>query len=65
MHFACSSTVQNLAFSVTMVGAEQTRGVDYHFVSTRTLWAMIAPLIAALLAKRYIVRGLSLGAVKG
>jgi ABC-type glycerol-3-phosphate transport system permease component len=26
---------------------------------------MIVPLIAALLAQRYIVRGLSLGAVKG
>jgi len=63
--FAFSSTVQNRPLSVAVVGAEQTRGVDYQFVGTRTLWAMIVPLIAALLAQRYIVRGLSLGAVKG
>jgi multiple sugar transport system permease protein len=63
--FAFSSTVQSRPLSVATVGAEQTRGVDYQFVGTRTLWAMIVPLIAALLAQRYIVRGLSLGAVKG
>lgn len=63
--FAFSSTVSNRPLSVAVVGAEQTRGVDYQFVGTRTLWAMIVPLIAALLAQRYIVRGLSLGAVKG
>jgi len=63
--FAFSSTVQHRPLSVAIVGAEQTRGVDYQFVGTRTLWAMIVPLIAALLAQRYIVRGLSLGAVKG
>jgi multiple sugar transport system permease protein len=63
--FAFSTTVQNRPLSVAIIGAEQTRGVDYQFVGTRTLWAMIVPLIAALLAQRYIVRGLSLGAVKG
>jgi multiple sugar transport system permease protein len=63
--FAFSSTVQNRPLSVAIVGAEQTRGVDYQFVGTRTLWAMIVPLLAAFLAQRYIVRGLSLGAVKG
>jgi multiple sugar transport system permease protein len=63
--FAFSTTTQNRPLSVAIVGAEQTRGVDYQFVGTRTLWAMIVPLIAALLAQRYIVRGLSLGAVKG
>lgn len=63
--FAFSSTVAHRPLSVAVVGAEQTRGVDYQFVGTRTLWAMIVPLIAALLAQRYIVRGLSLGAVKG
>jgi multiple sugar transport system permease protein len=63
--FAFSTSVQHRPLSVAIVGAEQTRGVDYQFVGTRTLWAMIVPLIAALLAQRYIVRGLSLGAVKG
>lgn len=63
--FAFSSTVQNRPLSVAIVGAEQTRGVDYQFVGTRTLWAMIVPLIAALLAQRYIVRGITMGSVKG
>jgi len=51
--------------SVAIAGAEQTRGVDYQFVGTRMLAAIIVPMIAAVLAQRYIVRGLSLGAVKG
>ncbi len=63
--FAYSTTTNNRPLSVAIIGAEQTRGVDYQFVGTRTLLAMVVPLIAALLAQRYIVRGLSLGAVKG
>jgi multiple sugar transport system permease protein len=64
--FAYLMTSRNARpLSVAIAGAEQTRGVDYQFVGTRMLFAMIVPLIAALLAQRYIVRGLSLGAVKG
>jgi multiple sugar transport system permease protein len=51
--------------SVMLVGAEQTRGVDFQFVGTRMVTMMAVPCIAALLVQRYIVRGLSLGAVKG
>ena len=51
--------------SVMLVGAEQTRGVDYLFVGTRMVTMMSIPIVAALLVQRYIVRGLSLGAVKG
>ena len=63
--FGYATTIQNRPMSVFLVGAEQTRGVDYQFVGTRTLMALIVPLVAALLVQRYIVRGLSLGAVKG
>jgi multiple sugar transport system permease protein len=64
--FAYLMTSKNARpLSVAIAGAEQTRGVDYQFVGTRMLFAMIVPLVAALLAQRYIVRGLSLGAVKG
>lgn len=61
------ATSQNVArpMSVMLVGAEQTRGVDYQFVGTRLLTMVSVPLIAALFVQRYIVRGLSLGAVKG
>ena len=51
--------------SVFLVGAEQTRGVDFQFVGTRMVTMMAVPVIASLMVQRYIVRGLSLGAVKG
>jgi multiple sugar transport system permease protein len=50
---------------VHMAGAVDTRGVQFWFVAVRTLIAMTPPVILALLAQRYIVRGLTLGAVKG
>ena len=64
--FAISTTQDSARpMSVMLVGAEQTRGVDYQFVGTRLLTMVSIPLIAALLVQKYIVRGLSLGAVKG
>lgn len=48
-----------------MAGAVDTRGVQFWFMSVRAMIAMIPPVIVALLAQRYIVRGLTLGAVKG
>ena len=61
------STTQDKArpMSVMLVGAEQTRGVDYIFVGTRMMTMMALPIVAALMVQKYIVRGLSLGAVKG
>ena len=50
---------------VYLAGGDQTRGVDFQAIGTRMLLTASVPLIAALLAQRYIVRGLSLGAVKG
>jgi multiple sugar transport system permease protein len=50
---------------VVIAGAESTRGIDYQLVGTRTVLALLPPAIIALIASRYIIRGLSLGAVKG
>lgn len=50
---------------VIIAGAEHTRGVQFHYVGVRVLLTMLPPTILALLAQRYIVRGLTLGAVKG
>jgi multiple sugar transport system permease protein len=50
---------------VIIAGAESTRGIDYQLVGTRTVLALLPPAIIALIASRYIIRGLSLGAVKG
>jgi multiple sugar transport system permease protein len=50
---------------VLMAGAVDTRGIQFWFVAVRTLIAIIPPVIIALLAQRYIVQGLTFGAVKG
>lgn len=64
--FALALTTKNaIPMPVVIAGAEHTRGVDFQFVGTRVMITMLPPLIMALLAQRYIVRGLSLGAVKG
>jgi multiple sugar transport system permease protein len=43
------------------VGAEHTRGVQLWFVGVNVL----VPIALALLAQRYIIRGLTPGALKG
>lgn len=61
------ATTVNEARPVTvfLAGGDQTRGVDFQAIGTRMLLIASVPTIAALLIQRYIVRGLSLGAVKG
>jgi len=58
-------TLRAKVIPVHMAGAVDTRGVQFWFVAVRTLIAMLPPVVLALLAQRYIVRGLTLGAVKG
>jgi multiple sugar transport system permease protein len=50
---------------VIIAGAEHARGVQFWFIATRSIIAMGPPTILALLAQRFIVRGLTFGAVKG
>ena len=64
--FAVILTVKNAAtMPVHIAGGVDTRGVQFWFVAVRSLIAMIPPVLLALIAQRYIVRGLTLGAVKG
>jgi multiple sugar transport system permease protein len=64
--FAVILTIKNSAtMPVHIAGGVDTRGVQFWFVAVRSLIAMIPPVLLALLAQRYIVRGLTLGAVKG
>lgn len=51
--------------TVLIAGVEHTQGIQFWFVATRLLIAILPPAILALLAQRYIVRGLTFGAVKG
>jgi multiple sugar transport system permease protein len=64
--FALSFSSKNaIPMPVIIAGAEHTRGVQFWFVGVRVLLTMLPPTILALLAQRYVVRGLTLGAVKG
>jgi multiple sugar transport system permease protein len=64
--FAVILTIKNSAtMPVHIAGGVDTRGVQFWFVAVRSLIAMIPPVLLALIAQRYIVRGLTLGAVKG
>jgi len=50
---------------VVILGSEHTRGVQFWYVGVRALLIMLVPAIVALLAQRYIIRGLTFGAIKG
>lgn len=58
-------TKSAIPMPVISTAAEHTRGVHFWFVGVRVMLAMLPPTILALLAQRYIIRGLTLGAVKG
>ncbi len=64
--FALVLTYKNATpMTIIIAGTEHTQGVQFWYVSTRLLMAIIPPAILALMVQKYIVRGLTLGAVKG
>jgi multiple sugar transport system permease protein len=64
--FGLSLTTKSaIPMPVIIAGAEHTRGVQFWFVGVRVMLTMLPPTILALLAQRYVVRGLTFGAVKG
>jgi len=64
--FALILTYKNAQpITVVIAGVEHTQGIQFWFVATRLLLAILPPTLLALTAQRYIVRGLTLGAVKG
>lgn len=64
--FALVLTYQNARpITVVIAGVEHTQGIQFWFVATRLLIAILPPALLALTAQRYIVRGLTFGAVKG
>lgn len=56
---------QTQTLPLLMSAGEGIRGIDYTLVSVRALTVMVPPVVLALLAQRYIVQGLTFGAVKG
>ncbi len=64
--FASVLTVRDAQpFTVKIISTGTVRGIHFGFVSTRLLMAVLPPLILSLFVQRYIVRGLTMGAVKG
>lgn len=64
--FASVLTVRTAQpFTVRISSTGTVRGINFGFVSTRLLMAVLPPLILSLFVQRYIVRGLTMGAVKG
>ncbi len=51
--------------TVVIAGVEHTQGIQFEAVATRLLVAILPPALLALTAQRWIVRGLTFGAVKG
>jgi multiple sugar transport system permease protein len=51
--------------TVVIAGVEHTQGIQFWFVATRLLLAILPPALLAQTVQRYKVRGLTIGAVKG
>ncbi len=52
-------------YTFLVASTSTVRGVHFGFVATRMLIAVMLPVLLSLFVQRYIVRGLTLGAVKG
>ncbi len=64
--FALVLTYQKASpMTLIVAGVEHTQGVQFWYVATRLLLAILPPALLALTVQRYIVRGLTFGAVKG
>ncbi|HQK83457.1 MAG TPA: carbohydrate ABC transporter permease [Atribacter sp.] len=51
--------------TVIIAGTQDTQGIQFWYVATRMLLAIVPPAVLALTVQKYIVRGLTFGAVKG
>ena len=65
MYASAIGYVEAKSFPVLIQATGAGGGVNFGAATTRALAAMAVPVLAALLAQRYMVRALSLGAVKG
>ena len=51
--------------TIQIAGTGNVQGIQFWITSVRGLVAVIPPVIMALFAQRFLVRGLTFGAVKG
>jgi len=59
------SSKDAVTIPVLISGGEHSRGVEFWLVATRGMLAILPPALMALMVQRFIVRGLTYGAVKG
>ena len=52
-------------YTLSIASSAGTRGINFGFIATRMLLAVALPVLLSLFVQRYIIRGLSMGAVKG
>ena len=65
MYASAVGYIEARSFPVLIQATGSGGGVNFGAATTRALAATAVPVLAALLAQRYMVRALSLGAVKG
>mgnify|MGYP000067655648 FL=1 len=64
--FALILTYRNATtIPVVIAGAEHSQGVDFWYICTRSVIAITPPVILATLVQKWLVSGLTLGAVRG
>ncbi|WP_324716758.1 carbohydrate ABC transporter permease [Carboxydochorda subterranea] len=54
-----------ITMPVRIASGYDTRGAQFWYIAVRSLLAMSPPAIVAIIAQRFVVRGLTLGAVRG
>ena len=54
-----------MTLPVMIAGSLTVRGLEFWKVSSLSILAIIPPVILAVILSRYLVRGLTMGAVKG
>lgn len=63
---ALTLTYQNASTMPVVIGSvENSQGVQFWFASTRGLITILPPVLISLVISKYIVKGLTFGAVKG
>jgi len=61
----CTTSLNSKTIPTIMAEFFGRHGMDYGMLSTGAILGLIPPLIIALLAQKYIIEGLIMGAVKG
>jgi multiple sugar transport system permease protein len=54
-----------ITMPVLIAGQNNTRGIEWWFISALTLFAVTPVVLTGLLLERYITKGLTAGALKG